>query len=44
MIDKRTYTDENIQRIVVTYKVPHTHIIEIGNKIDRKKGARPYAH
>ena len=27
-----------------THKVPHTHIIEIGNKIVRKKGARPYAH
>lgn len=27
-----------------THKVPHTHIIEIGNKIDRKKGAKPYAH
>ena len=23
MIDKRTYTDENIQRIVVTYKVDY---------------------
>ena len=27
-----------------THKVPHTHIIEIGNKIDRKKGARPHAY
>ena len=25
-------------------KVLHTHIIEIDNKIDRKKGARPYGH
>lgn len=27
-----------------THKVPHTHIIEIGNKIDRKKGTKPHAH
>lgn len=27
-----------------THKVPHTHIIEIGNIIDRKKGAKPYGH
>ena len=27
-----------------THKVPQTHIIEIGNKIDRKKGARSHAH
>ena len=27
-----------------THKVPHTHIIEIGEIIDRKKGAKSYAH
>lgn len=27
-----------------THKVPHTHIIEIGNKIDRKKGTKPHGH
>lgn len=27
-----------------THKVPHTHIIEIGTIIDRKKGARPHAY
>lgn len=26
------------------HKVPHTHIIEIGNIIDRKKGVLPYAN
>lgn len=26
------------------HKVPHTHIIEIGNNIDRKKGVLPYAN
>ncbi len=26
------------------HKVPHTHIIEIGNSIDRKKGVLPYAN
>ncbi len=26
------------------HKVPHTHIIEIGNDIDRKKGVLPYAN
>ena len=27
-----------------THKVPHTHIIEIGTIIDRKKGARSHAY
>jgi len=27
-----------------THKVPHTHIIEINNEIDRKKGASSYAN
>ena len=26
------------------HKVPHTHIIEIGNNIDRKKGVLPHAN
>ncbi len=26
------------------HKVPHTHIIEIGNNINRKKGVLPYAN
>lgn len=26
------------------HKIPHTHIIEIGNIIDRKKGVLPYAN
>ena len=33
------YTDHNRPDV---HKVPHTHIIEIGNKIDRKKGVLPY--
>lgn len=27
-----------------THKIPHTHIIEIGDIIDRKKGAKPHAY
>ncbi len=27
-----------------THKVPHTHIIDTGNGIDRKKGAKSYAN
>ena len=27
-----------------THKVPHTHIIEIGEIIDRKKGTKSHAH
>lgn len=27
-----------------THKFPHTHEIEIGTVIDRKKGARPHAY
>lgn len=27
-----------------THKVPHTHKIEIGTVIDRKKGAKPHAY
>ena len=27
-----------------THKVPHTHIIDISDGIDRKKGAKPYAN
>lgn len=30
--------------IPLGYKVPHTHEIEIGTVIDRKKGAKPHAY
>ena len=35
------YTDHGRHDI---HKVPHTHIIEIGTIIDRKKGVRPHAY
>lgn len=35
------YTDHNRPDV---HKVPHTHIIEIGNRIDRKKGVLPYGN